>query len=356
MANQYIRIPIVDVARRCGLVLNERTLGHSEVEASCPFCGDHGAGKYHLSLNTEKDQYRCNLCGAHGNSVTLYASIKGVTNGEAYRELTGGSNIYRFPVQPTPQNTERQPADIAERNAAYEEMLSYLTLLPAHRANLRERGLNDERIEQNGYKSMPTTEESRRLLASLIGAHRELLGIPGFYTRYDKWTLAGPNGFLIPVRCRDGRIQGLKIRLDDEKNPSRKYRWLSSRDKHLENGTRSYSWIHVTGDRSRKRAFLTEGPLKGDVASFLAGDALFVCTGGVNAIKGLRETIKELGVTEVVEAMDMDQMVNPQVRNAVLTMRKEVMKIPGLKYSKYTWNPAYKGVDDYFLSRKAAIG
>jgi hypothetical protein len=158
------------------------------------------------------------------------------------------------------------------------------------------------------------------------------------------------------VRNRNSQIQGLKIRLDDETNPNRKYRWLSSRDRHFENGTRSYSWIHVTGNRSRKRAFLTEGPLKGDVASFLANDALFICTGGVSAIKGLRETILELGVTEVVEAMDMDQMVNPQVRNAVLTMRKEVMKIPGLKYSKYTWNPAYKGVDDYFLSRVAAMG
>ena len=346
----------MDAARRCGLVLNGRTLGRSEVEASCPFCGDHGKGKYHLSLNTEKDQYRCNLCGASGNSVTLYAAIKGVTNGEACRELTGGSNIYRLPTQPTPQNTERQPASLAERNAVYEEMLSYLTLLPEHHKNLRERGLSDDRIEQNGYKSMPTTEESRRLLARLVGTNHGLLGIPGFYTRYDLWTIAGPNGFLIPVRDKDGLIQGMKVRLDDETNPNRKYRWLSSRDKHLTNGTRSYSWIHVTGDRNRKKAFLTEGPLKGDVASFLAGDALFVCTGGVNAIKGLRETIRDLDVTEVVEAMDMDQMTNPQVRNAVLTMRKEIMKIPGLRYSKYTWNPAYKGVDDYFLSRVAAMG
>lgn len=36
-------------------------------------------------------------------------------------------------------------------------------------------------------------------------------------------------------------------------------------------------------------------------------------------------------------------------------MRKEVKKIPGIRYSKYTWNPAYKGVDDYLLSRVAAM-
>ena len=53
--------------------------------------------------------------------------------------------------------------------------------------------------------------------------------------------------------------------------------------------------------------------------------------------------------------MDMDQMTNENVRKAILAMRREVQKIPHIRYSKYTWNPAYKGVDDYFLSRAAAM-
>ena len=355
MAREYVEFPIVEAARRCGLVLDPRTLRREEVEASCPFCRDHGPGKYHLSLNTSKNQYRCNLCGAHGNSVSLYARLHSITNKEAYLELTKDTRVYPLPSQPVPQTQERTPKALEERHAVYSEMLSFLTLSDKHRENLLERGLSDERIERNGYRSMPETPQARRLLAKLVGSSHDLLGIPGFYTRDAQWTVAGPNGFLIPVRNQDGLIQGLKIRLDDADKPGRKYRWLSSRDRHLENGTRSYSWIHVTGDRSRKRAFLTEGPLKGDVASFLANDALFICTGGVNAIKGLRETILDLGVTEIVEAMDMDQMTNPQVRNAILTMRREVQKLPGVRYSEYTWNPAYKGVDDYFLSRVAAM-
>lgn len=350
---RFVDIPIVEAARRGGLLLDSRTLGREEVEAACPFCGDHGAGKYHLSLNTVKNVYRCNLCAAKGNSVTLYAHLRRLTNKEAYQELAGGSNIYQLPFQPTPKITERQPAELTVRDRVYREMLSFLTLSDAHRQNLLERGLSDERIERNGYKSMPTTESSRRLLADLVGSDHELLGIPGFYTRYGRWTVGGPDGFLIPVRNQDGLIQGLKVRLDDADKPNRKYRWFSTR--HEENGTRSFSWIHVTGDRTKKRAYLTEGPLKGDVASFLAHDALFVCTGGVNATKGLRETIESLGVTEVVEAMDMDQFTNPQVMRGIKEMRKEVMGIPGLKYSKYTWDPAYKGVDDYFLSRVAAM-
>ena len=349
----YQKIPIVETARRCGLVLDSRTLKRLEVEAGCPFCGDHGPGKYHLSLNTNTDQYRCNLCGAHGNSVSLYARVKGISNKEAFRELSGDTKLYPFPQQPEPRNTERQPLSLEQRHAAYSDMLEHLTLLGRHRDNLLGRGFSPERIQENQYRSMPETDRSRRLLAELLRADgHELLGLPGFRTYYGEWTLSGPTGFLIPVRNKDGLIQGLKIRLDDADSPNRKYRWLSSRG--LPGGTRSYSWIHVTGKVGSKRAFITEGPLKGDAASFLANDALFVCIGGVNAIHGLKDTLVDLGVREIVEDMDMDQMTNENVRRAVLEMRREVQTIPGIKYYKYTWNPAYKGVDDYLLSRRAA--
>ena len=350
----YDKIPIVDTARRCGLVLDSRTLRRSEVEASCPFCGDHGVGKYHLSLNTDTDQYRCNLCNAHGNSVTLYARLNNVSNKAAYQELMKDRQVSPMPRQPESQEVERQPLPLEARHAAYSAMLEHLTLLDKHGENLLERGLSEERIRQNQYRSMPETERGRRLIARLLRSQgHELLGLPGFRTYYGEWTMSGPNGFLIPVRNKDGLIQGLKIRLDDESVPNRKYRWLSSRGQ--PNGTRSYSWVHVTGDTTKKRAYLTEGPLKGDVASFLAKDALFVCIGGVNALHGLKDTLLDLGVTEVVEAMDMDQMQTKQVRDAVLALRREVQSIRGLKYMKYTWNPAYKGVDDYLLSRVAAM-
>lgn len=351
----YEKIPIVDAARRCGVALDSRTLKHREVEATCPFCHDHGPGKYHLSLNTSTDLYRCHLCGAHGNSVTLYAKLMGVTNREAYQALAQTGKVYPMPRQAKARTeAERQPLPLERRHEAYAAMLEHLTLLPRHRENLLERGLSEERIAQNQYRSMPETDAGRRLLAALLcsGGH-ELLGLPGFRTYYGDWTITGPKGFLIPVRNKNGLIQGMKIRLDDADKPGRKYRWLSSRD--MPNGTRSYSYIHVTGDTTQKRAFLTEGPLKGDVASYLAHDALFVCVGGVNAIRGLKNTLKGLGVTQVVEAMDMDQMTNPNVRSAVLAMGREVQAIRGLKYTKYTWDPAYKGVDDYLLSRVAAM-
>lgn len=197
----YDKIPIVDTARRCGLVLDSRTLRREEVEASCPFCGDHGAGKHHLSLNTVTDQYRCNLCGASGNSVTLYARLMGVSTKEAYWALKEEGKVYPMPQQPAPQNTEQQPLSLEQRHLMYSDMLEHLTLLPAHEDNLLERGLSKERIQRNQYRSMPETERGRRLIAALLrSCGHDLLGLPGFRTYYQEWTLSGPNGFLIPVR------------------------------------------------------------------------------------------------------------------------------------------------------------
>lgn len=65
--------------------------------------------------------------------------------------------------------------------------------------------------------------------------------------------------------------------------------------------------------------------------------------------QGLRETLQSLGVTEVMEAMDMDQFTNPQVRQAIGTLRRKVQSIPGIRYYQCTWNPRFKGVDDYLL-------
>ena len=62
--------------------------------------------------------------------------------------------------------------------------------------------------------------------------------------------------------------------------------------------------------------------------SFRARGNLFLCISGVNALHGLTDTIRALGVREVVEAIGLDQMTNPNVRKAVLAMQKEVQKIP----------------------------
>lgn len=244
----YEEIPILEAARRCGLVLNDRTLEWDEVEASCPFCGDRGPGKYHLSLNTRKNQYRCNLCEASGNSVSLYARMNGTSYRQAHEVLSKDGGIYRFPQQPLSQKPpEPEPKPLAMRHDVYYDMLSHLTLSPKHHNDLLSRGLSEERISQNMYRSLPSGTSARRLLAGMLSDFHDLEGIPGFYVDKDGfWNISGHSGLLVPYCTMDGYIQGLQVRLDDEKNPERKYRWLASRGR--PHGVRCPAWIHVTGN------------------------------------------------------------------------------------------------------------
>ena len=357
---RYIDIPIVDAAKRCGIRFNARTLGRTEVEAACPFCGDKPK-RFHLSLNTAKGVYHCKLCGAGGNSVSLYARLHNVTNSEAARELLDGGNVYRFPSPPLQKPaTEHGIKPLAGRHDVYYEMLCHLDLSERHRGELRSRGLHDGRISQNMYRTLPDDESARKFLADMLGGFYDLPGIPGFYT--DKcgcWSVTGKGGLLIPVCDRDGYIQGLQVRLDDEGmepgagGNNRRYRWLSSRYK--ENGTKSSTWIHVTGDTSSKVAYLTEGPLKGDVASYLGNDALFICIAGINATEGLNETVKSFGVSEVLLAADMDKVTNPQVRDGFDRIAKKLSQIRGLSVRPINWNVCFKGIDDYYLIRHRAL-
>lgn len=311
----YEEIPILEAARRCGLVLNDRTLEWDEVEASCPFCGDRGPGKYHLSLNTRKNQYRCNLCEASGNSVSLYARMNGTSYRQAHEVLSKDGGIYRFPQQPLSQKPpEPEPKPLAMRHDVYYDMLSHLTLSPKHHNDLLSRGLSEERISQNMYRSLPSGTSARRLLAGMLSDFHDLEGIPGFYVDKDGfWNISGHSGLLVPYCTMDGYIQGLQVRLDDEKNPERKYRWLASRGR--PHGVRCPAWIHVTGNPSATTAYLTEGGLKGDVASFLDDDALFLCFAGVTAVKHLEDTLRQMEqIQEVVITLDMDKLMNWRVR------------------------------------------
>ena len=350
----YQEIPILEAARRCGLVLNSRTLEWDEVEASCPFCGDHGAGKYHLSLNTRKNVYRCNLCNARGNSVSLFARIEGISNRQAFHALSEEGRLYRFPQQPLSKKPpEREPASLAARHDTYYDMLSHLELSPKHKADLLSRGLSEERIAQNLYRSLPAGDRPRRFLAGMLADFHDLEGIPGFYVDDNGyWNISGHSGLLVPYCDKDGYIQGMQVRLDDEIKPDRKYRWLSSRTR--KHGTRSLSYIHVTGNVHAKTAYLTEGGLKGDVASFLDQDALFLCFAGVTAIGGLKDALKNLSISEAVIALDMDKMMNWRVRKALDNIMELMAAFPGIKVRLMNWNATFKGVDDFYKARNYA--
>lgn len=339
----YKTFPILTVARKSGLPVEDR--GLRQVHINCPFCGDR---RRRLYLYTDTNQYHCFHCRAHGNAVDLYARRTGLSYTDAYHELLGDSLIH-FPKPAAKLPPEREPAPLPQRDMVYRAMLGLLPLSAAHRDNLLSRGLTDSAIRQNSYRTLGYGKGLRDWIAAQLSARFDLNGISGFFYSQSAWRMCAYSGLLVPVRAADGRIQGVQIRRD---NAGRmKYAWMSSAGKPY--GTGARSWVHVAGDRSRKEAVITEGPIKGDVSSALTGGGLFVCLPGVNAISFLPGTLRALGVRRVWEAFDMDKRNNAQVANAAARLRTELKKA-GIPCRTMAWDPACKGIDDFLAMRRSA--
>ncbi len=353
MGFAYEQFDIIEVAKNCGIQFYGRNTGGVEFKAQCPFCDDR---KYHLGLNRKMERFHCFRCGEKGNSVSLFAKINGVSNKEAYHILSGNNVYYKPKVVPFHENTETPIRPLEERHTVYYDFLSMLRLDRQHRDNLENRGLSFSQIHQFMYRSIPTDNVFRREVLEKLASMHNLVGIPGFYIddygdvqMYFKRC----GGIFVPVCNHEGYIQGLQMRLDvPADSDEKKFRWFSS--KHFPNGTGAKPWIHVVGDTSAKEACLVEGAMKADITSVLSNGQLFIAIPGVNAIGYLPEVIHSLNVEQIYEALDMDKLSNPEVKKALIVLRNALTSI-GVGHKGCTWNPKYKGLDDYFHAKTMSM-
>jgi len=357
---------IMDVAELLRLHIRRRSPGYAYTD--CPLCGDR-RGK--MCLNLTKDVWYSNCCGDHGGMLALYARVQRTSNSEAYREicdelLTGGF-APAYEVQ-RKESARKEAAQQSEQASAqtihqtYSALLSMLTLTPAHLNHLRtKRGLTDEQIKQFGFKSTPPAYLCRAITAKLIKAGHTVEGVPGFFVDdAGKWTVRyfqRTAGIIVPYFGVDGLIQGLQTRLDvpikgKDDPPDKqgtKYLWLASADK--PKGVSSGSPVHFVGDPNARVVYVTEGALKANIAHVLMGRT-FVATGGAGCTSQLGELFAFLsrnGTEEIIEAQDMDKYSNQGVgagASKVYLLAKE----HGMACRRLTWNPNYKGIDDWQLA------
>lgn len=356
---------IADVVELLRLHIRRRSPDY--IYADCPLCGSQ-RGK--LCINLTKNAWCSNCCGDSGGMLALYAKIQNVSNATAYSEicdalLTGGFapeyEIRRQEQSKKPEAmSERAPAPVVHQT--YSALLDLLPLIPAHVKHLREkRGLTDEQITAFGFKSTPAPYLCRSLTARLIRAGCTVQGVPGFYMDGSgTWTVKfhqRTSGILIPYRGVDGLIQGLQIRLDHplrgDNAPSEKggakYIWLASTNKPM--GVSSGSPIHFVGDPCSRVVYVTEGALKADIAHVLM-HRTFAATGGAGCtaqLDGLFALLQKNGTEEIIEAEDMDKYSNRGVSQGASKLYL-LAKKHGLTCRRLTWNPNYKGIDDWQLA------
>ena len=372
---KYTYIDVVDTAILCGLDIKQSTLANDEVQAMCPYCGDYKYRMY-LSHKPENATFWCHNCGTGGNAITLYVDFnpegRRLSNGEAFRELLRHPGVRCDEVSYEKQQRQEDPIrPLHERSEIYLELLKMLPLERKHYVNLHNRGLSDEIIRGNMYRSIPTNYGLRQRIVADLARRYDLSGAPGFYTKNHQWQMSNCklSGILLPVADHQNYIQGLQIRLDDpppkmvvlpdgtraEKKGER-FRWLSSGGmsdgkKYYENGTGIPSYIHVVGDLSSDTLHITEGPLKADIASYLSGGELFIGLTGVQNVAFLKDVILQLKPKRILECIDMDIRTNENVQKAQSKIRAICAPLVQ-DYRPFTWPVEQKGIDDWLLFEK----
>lgn len=374
---------------------------------ACPICDKTGRRK-HLNVNLRKGSWRCPKCGSFGNAVNYYALVKKGDyrlNKDDYVEMIHklekelGQKKEWTQDRETGYNLPEIPVasdDVLDKT--YSALLSFpgFELRSEHLANLRKRGLDDNSILSNMYRSLPPIKELRSFIPdSLRKVYQEkgwnqlrkndpynpelknsdetsflfglaianwlrrngctLYGVPGFFRFQKHWCFKVPlgSGILIPTRNLFGQIVSLQLRRD-----AGNIRYLTISSKGFAGGVESgISRAHwrigskFNGQDSSSMLLLTEGPLKADVALNLAErsrllgtDKLaFVAIQGVMNTKSLCSDLlmfQKSGCKVIYNALDMDRHTNPNVISAVASLQPKLQEC-GYKVIDLNWDQPY---------------
>jgi hypothetical protein len=343
---EYKEFDTLKVAQKLGLRFIENGPGNEKI-FRCPLCGDSTKhpNKGHFYINVVSGKFYCQRCYKEGNAISLWAYYHGIDTKTAYAQLCDEVEPGMAPVvAPTP---EKPAAEISVRDRTYRQFLKVLPLLPVHEEELLNRGLTKLQVNNNLYKSIPQNPKYRWKLARYLQEKGYTLdGVPGFFTRNGKygpfWDFMSPMGYFIPIRNPKGQIQAIQIRLDAGDD---KYIWFSSYG--MPNGTTSNAPPHYTGGAGK--VWVTEGPLKADIASAMLS-VPFIGIPGVGSWREVGEVLGSLpGGKEVVVAFDADSRTNPRVAKALENFIKD-LKSKGYLPQSASWPASYgNGIDDALL-------
>ena len=304
----------------------------------CPVCDKPGWCRVHPS-------------GAYAICNRVASPEPALSNGWVHRLV--GRRTPEDAAPSTPASDKSAPTAGPETcDAVYRALARHLPLRHRHRIQLRERSLTAAAIQGGGYASLPLRGRSQACQELLTEGH-ELRGVPGFFLERDGnhrwWTLAGAPGLLIPVKDVRGHIAGLQIRHDGD-TAARRYSWLSSTGR--PGGTGCRASVHVAqplGHAQDERVWITEGPLKANIASVMLDAVVIGLPGVASWRKGLEiaEELKPLKGTLVV-AFDMDFRTNPHVAQYRLELICAASQA-GWGVAVAEWEGA-KGIDDALVA------
>ena len=363
----------------------------------CPFCG----AKKSLHFNDDKGMWigpKCNPQSS-GKVLHFYAryvlGMDGIPRSKTERgklskqlcEFMGYETDETLqtiqPPQPKKKTNRIPVAADTQLHAVYSAMaeLPILRLSAGHRKELLKRGLTDEAIDRNSYRTMPEDfpnatpyidlyekeggEETRKLIykkwrypakyiqlglaiaSALQSKGLDLQGIPGFYQFGQSWCFWVNPGILIPTRNMKGEIVVWQVRRKVVRRGDPKY--ITAHCSSLPGAaTDSVSRCHFPIGNAPLSAnvpfIFTEGPLKGDVALCLFGKpAIFAAIPGISVIEDLLSYVEDFraaGIKLAQNGFDMDKLTNPNVREGSDKLMQE-LRMRGMTVVQRYWGKRY---------------
>jgi hypothetical protein len=278
----------------------------------------------------------------------------------SFKTARNGAFIHRLNSAAPQSNTRWQPpapqtsarASIDHIDAVMGSLLDdHLTLSDAHVEALLKRGLSRAEISRRRFRSLPPRDQTSSIAKAL--SRFDLRGVPGFYKSGSDWQMVSYGaGIFIPAPDVHGRIQGMIVRRDGVTG-SGKYIWFSSNPERYPNGTSSgapVTYARVDKIRQTGEATLTEGSLKGQIASYLTDSgviALAATSFPAGFTTALKNNLPELRTIYV--AFDMDWQKTDHVRSALFRLIGELEKAR-YRVRVRTWPKDFKGFDDFLVA------
>lgn len=362
-----------------------KSISPTRIRVNCPICGANSK----VELHKERTTGRCWACSAKFNLQSYVASSLGISNKEAYKWLcdeffTGHEREYETIRRESKAKAAIEPpkANLANTNKVYRFMMGNLSLTDAHIEHLKTiRGLTDEEIKKLEYFSFNSFNADFIKEITKNIPEENLKDVPGLFRRKEGLYTDGKyrivtsdmnkskkkrDGIFVPYKNIDGDIVGFQIRKNNEDlrvfkdgKKENKYKWYTSAE--IEQtisyavpgtGTTPGAPMHYacefiydfyTGKEypyiEDGELWLTEGAMKADIAHVISKHP-FVGIAGTKCIKPLIKDfprLKELGVTKIVDCLDMDYLENQNVFKDRQRLKEEIEKA-GIEYKMQTWN------------------
>lgn len=339
-------------------ILNFKIKYKNEISMTidCPFCDKPSE----MGINLKKNIFNCNHCKTSGNAISLYAKVFGISNLQAYDEI---SNILELKNKSINYRTDNKQiidnlkikilkrVSLEDIHKTYSNLLSLLSLYESHKKYLLKKGFTENQIEIFGYKSIPIQQDTSQICEALLKNNCKLAGVPGFYTNINnRWSINLSNkysGILIPIRSINNKIQSLQILLDVPID-NKEYIWFSSSCKN--NGTSSEALLHFRGNCNDKTIYITTKALKADTSYAISGKT-FIAISRENQYKILNSIfpiLKKNGTQELVITFDMNTIMDLNIEQSIKNL-VNLSSQYGFKVHRLKWNNKYKGIDDYLL-------